>query len=221
MSFHLFPGHYVYYYANQSLSVPDQVLLFPSHQFLCGLSFSYFIAGALDLDIIRENMGVDTVYVSQDSANSSLGSNPWESVSYVYNASLVPLSSGRSLYFEASQYELGEAPLELPNQELFLALDNVSLTFCLPCDYDSLVEPGAIVISGPQRIDLELRRLTSYQFNASAPACPNETLVFNIESGKCNRINFHTIVVILYCKSLAHSHCEIHDISVGKLHFIC
>ena len=162
----------------------DQVLLFPTHQYLCGLSFSYYISGSLDLDIILENRGVNTVYISQESANSSLGSDPWDNVSYVYNITSDPPTSGSSVYFEVSQFDLGEAPLEVANQEVFLALDNVSLTFCLPCDYDSLVEPGAILTGGPQRIDLELRRVTSYQFNASTPACPNETIVFNIESGK-------------------------------------
>lgn len=126
---------------------------------------------------------MDTVYLSQEAANSSVGSNPWESVNYSYNTTSQLVSSGSSLYFEASEFDLGEAPQELPNQELFLALDNVTLTFCLPCDYDSLVEPGAIILGGPEMIDLELRRVTSYQFNASTPACPNETLVFTIESG--------------------------------------
>lgn len=124
------------------------------------------------------------MYLSQE-GNSSLSSDPWERVSYHYNTTTTSEypTSGSSLYFEASQFDLGEAPLEVAGQELFLALDNVTLAFCLPCDYDTLVEPGAIVIGGPQRIDLELRRLTSYRFNASTPVCPNETLLFSIESG--------------------------------------
>ena len=127
------------------------------------------------------------VYLSQGAANSSVLSDnnpsPWESVNYSYNTTLQLPSSGSSLYFEASDFDLGEAPPELANQELFLALDNVTITFCLPCDYDSLVESEAIIVGGPERIDLELRRVTSYQFNASTPACPNETLVFTMESG--------------------------------------
>lgn len=128
---------------------------------------------------------MNTVYISQGTSNSSLDSGLWQSASYQYNSSSLNIpSSGSSLYFEVSQYDLGEAPLELANVELFLALDNVTLTFCLPCDYNVLVEPGAIIVGGPENIDIQLRRLTTYQFNASTPACPNETLVFNIEAGK-------------------------------------
>lgn len=107
----------------------------------------------------------------------------WDSVSYQYSDVLLSTPVGASaLYFEASRFDLGEAPLE-SDEEVFLALDNVTLTFCLPCDYDALVEPDAIVVGGPERIDIQLRRLSTYQFNASAPVCPNETLVFTIESG--------------------------------------
>lgn len=140
------------------------------------------MSGPLDLDLVRENWGVDTVYIS--SPSPSPPGPVWESVSYRYNASGMLPSSGSSLYFEASRYELGEAPLESDEAELFLALDNVTLTFCLPCDYDTLTEPDAIIVGRPERIDMQLRRLTTYQFNASTPACPNETLVFNIESGE-------------------------------------
>ena len=108
----------------------------------------------------------------------------WDSVSYQYNDVLLnaPMSAS-ALYFEVSRFDLGEAPLE-SDEEVFLALDNVTLTFCLPCDYDALVEPDAIIVGGPERIDIQLRRLNAYQFNASAPVCPNETLVFTVESGK-------------------------------------
>ena len=177
-------GHYVYYYNNRSLSVPDQVLLFASHQFVCGLSFSYFALGALSLDIIWENRAVDSVYSSpQEGMANSSSSSLWERASFARNTTgLDPPESGSSLYFEISDFDLGESPL-LSNQELFLALDNVTLTFCLPCDYDTLVEPGAIEVRGPRSIDIALRRLSTYQFNATTPACPNETLFFEIDSG--------------------------------------
>ena len=87
------------------------------------------------------------------------------------------------MYFEVSEFDLGEAILEPDDTELFIALDNITLTFCLPCDYDTLSEPGGIILSTPERIDIQLRQSTRYRFNASASACPNETLVFTIESG--------------------------------------
>lgn len=177
-------GHYVYYYANHSLSVAEQVLVFPSHRYVCGLSFSYFIAGPLDLDVVRENLGVDTVFISD--SRQGANSTGWERVDYRYNISIYDVpTSGSALYFEASEYDIGEAPLETDSTELLLALDNVTLTFCLPCDYDMFVEPGAIILAAPESFEIQLRRSSVYFFNASTPACPNETLVFTIESGTC------------------------------------
>lgn len=177
-------GHYVYYYTNHSLIAPDQLLNFPSHQFVCGLSFSYIASGPLDLEVIRQNAGIDTV-ISQTAVNNATRDGlSWESVSYRYNITDPGIpSSGTSLFLEVSEFDLGEAPLELENTVLFVALDNVTLTFCLPCDYDSLVEPGTVIVGGPQRLDIQLRLSTVYQFNATSPACPNETLVFTIETG--------------------------------------
>lgn len=178
-------GHYVYYYTNHSLTAPDQLLNFPSHQFVCGLSFSYITSGPLDLEVIRQNAGIDTV-ISQAAVNNATQDGlSWESVSYRYNTTDPGIpSSGTSLFLEVSEFDLGEAPLELENTVLFVALDNVTLTFCLPCDYDSLVEPGTVIVGGPQRLDIQLRLSTVYQFNATSPACPNETLVFTIETGR-------------------------------------
>lgn len=180
-------GHYLYYYTNQSIFPSEQVLLFPSHQFVCGISFSYSVAGPLDLDLVRENRGVDTVYIAQG-VRPTPASQTWDNASYQYSIGFEAPESGASIYFEVSHYDMGEAPVESDDAEVFLALDNITLTFCLPCDYDALVEPEAILLGGPERIDIQLRRLTTYQFNASTPACPNETLVFTIESGEeCNQ----------------------------------
>ncbi len=164
--------------------VSEQVLLFPSHQYVCGLSFSYFFAGPLEqFDVVRENMGFDTVFMSDTLGASS--TRLWKTASYQYNVSIYDLpASGSSLYFQLSQFDIGEAPLEANDTQLLLALDNVTLTFCLPCDYDAFVEPGAVIVGAPQNIDVQLRISTVYEFNASTPACPNETLIFSIESGE-------------------------------------
>lgn len=92
-------------------------------------------------------------------------------------------SVGSRLYFDVSEFDLGEAPPEPGEIEVFLALDNVTLRFCLPCEYDVLVEPGVITLLGPEMIDIQLRQSTVYQFNATTPICPDETFVFNIEAG--------------------------------------
>ena len=175
-------GHYVYYWSNRSLIVAEQVLVFPSHQYVCALSFSYFSAGPLELDVVRENMGVDTVSLSTSQGSASPGS--WEVASYHYNISLYEApSSGSTLYFEVSEFDMGEAPLESDNLQLLLALDNVTLTFCLPCDYDAFMDPESVILGTPDNIEIQLRISSTYDFNASTPACPNETLVFTIQSG--------------------------------------
>lgn len=139
---------------------------------MCGLSFSYFTAGPLSLDITRLNTDQTSVPI-QDSAAM------WQSFHYQYNTS----SSNDPLIFEVFDdfEDLAEAPLV--DTSILLALDNISITFCLPCDYDVLTEPGAIVLGGPESIQVHLRSSAKYQFNATTPICPNETLSYNIEAG--------------------------------------
>ena len=146
---------------------------------MCGLSFSYFAAGPLILEVVRFDAGIDTVYNSMDSyTNDSI----WKVALYHYNTTVInDASSSLQMYFDVSGSELGEAEQDMA--DIFLALDNVTLTFCLPCDFDGLVELGSIIIGGPQDIQVQLRQLVILQFNASSPACPNETLMFTIEAG--------------------------------------
>ena len=81
--------------------------------------------------------------------------------------------------FDISDYDLGEAVEEGPDYDLFLGLGGVNLTFCLPCDFDSLRTPGSLILDSPQNV-------------SSSPLCPNETHVFGIESGmstKCRTLS--------------------------------
>ena len=83
-----------------------------------------------------------------------------------------------------SNFDFGEAPPEAGQDDIFLAVDDVVLTLCLPCDYNSLGDVGGIAVDGPERIDVSLRIVSHYQINASASVCPNETFTYTIESGK-------------------------------------
>ena len=85
--------------------------------------------------------------------------------------------------FDISEYDLGEAVEEGSDYDLFLGLDGVNLTFCLPCDFDGLSTPGNLVLDAPQNVTVTLRASQSFTLNASSPLCPNETRVFEIESG--------------------------------------
>ena len=90
-----------------------------------------------------------------------------------------------TLAIVASNIDFGEAPPAPGEDDVFLAIDGVVLTYCLPCDYDSLGDVGGISVDGPDRIDVALRIVTTYQYNASSSVCPNETFTFTIESGRC------------------------------------
>ena len=106
----------------------------------------------------------------------------WRTASFNYTMSPTPADLG-ALVFDVSEYDLGEAAEEGADYDLFLGLDGVNLTFCLPCDFDSLSTPGNLVLDAPRNITVALRASQSFTLNASSPLCPNETHVFGIESG--------------------------------------
>jgi len=148
---------------------------------VCGLSFSFYASGPYNLEVIRFGADTESVYSFMDSA---FNASAWSKALYNYTSMDSVISRGdMRMFFQLSAAELGESEvLDMP--DVFLALDNVSLTFCLPCDYDGLVEPGAIIVGGPQEIAVVLRQSVTFQFNATSPACPNETLAFVLESGE-------------------------------------
>lgn len=90
-----------------------------------------------------------------------------------------------ALAIVASNSDLGEAAPEPGEANVFLAIDDILLTYCLPCDYDRLGDVGGITVGGAPGggIDVHLRLVDHYQLNASAQVCPNETFTYRIESG--------------------------------------
>ena len=171
-------GHYFYFSSNQLLSTEERVLTYLSHthQFSCSLSFSYYIVGPLELEVLQENLATHPVFTS------SLNETGWQRAQLNFNTS--DMYSG-SLVIIASNFDLGEAAPEPGSEtdDVFLAVDDIILTLCLPCDYDSLGDVGSISVDGPERIDVSLRLIDHYPFNASSPVCPNETFAYAIESG--------------------------------------
>ena len=184
-SFHLLyliTGHYFYFSSNQLLSTEERVLTYPSntHQFSCSLFFSYYVIGPLELEVLQENFASHPIFMS---GQSSSNETQWQRAQLTFNTS--DTYSG-SLVIIASNFDLGEAAPEPGSDadDVFLAIDDITLTLCLPCDYDSLGDVGSINVNGPERIDVSLRLVDRYQFNASSPVCPNETFAYAIESGK-------------------------------------
>ncbi len=132
--------------------------------------------------MVRFNSGSDDVYSYMESTSNA---SMWQSAAYNYTVTQ-PVSSEQQqqqMYFMVTGTFIGEAEV-VGGTDIFLALDDVTLTFCLPCDYDGLMEPGAIIVGGPEEINVTLRQSVTFQFNATSPACPNETLAFIIEAGK-------------------------------------
>ena len=140
--------------------------------------FFFFI-----FQVLQENLATHSVYMS---GQSTTGNNRTQWQVAKLNLTTSDTNSG-SLIIIASNFELGEAPPEPgTDDDVFLAIDDIILTLCLPCDYDSLGDVGSISVDGPKRIDISLRLVTQYQFNASSTVCPNETFTFAIESGESN-----------------------------------
>ncbi len=88
------------------------------------------------------------------------------------------------LYFDVSPYDFGEAPVEPGGYDLFLGLDDILLTFCLPCDYDALDTGGGLALIGATDLTIRLRVTSKEIYNGSSSICPNQTLEYSIESGE-------------------------------------
>lgn len=87
------------------------------------------------------------------------------------------------LHFEVAPYDIGEAPEDPSGYDLFLGLDDISITFCLPCDYDALGLPGSLSLTGPENITIRLRITSKEVYNGTSSLCPNEPLEYHIVSG--------------------------------------
>ena len=86
------------------------------------------------------------------------------------------------LYFYASLTDIGEAALT--NSEIFFALDDINITFCLPCNFDNLTAEGNIVLNVPNKIPVLIGEITNTSMSATSSICPNATFIYTIESGK-------------------------------------
>ena len=123
-----------------------------------------------------------------------------QSTSFSYNVTAEPTDAGE-LVFQVSEFELGEAPPE-DSSDLFLALDDVNITFCLPCDFDDLAAPGSLLLSSPSEFGITFGEVNRFTLRASSPLCPTVPLVFAIDSGQCiitfDVYRFNSINIQLY-----------------------
>ena len=183
----VYAGNY-FYFNSSALSQSERVLHFPHYSHICGLSFSYYVSGPLDLSLLFENLRYYTVYVTQSS--NATGSSVWKRESFSFNSS-DPFDG--NLYFEVSPFDMGEAALEPGGSNVFLGLDDISMTFCLPCDFDRLDSDGGLVLDGPNEFTVRLRVTSQITYNATSLICPNEPMQYSIDSGKNGNLLLYTV----------------------------
>lgn len=173
-------GHYYYFYYPRTYDI--YTLGFPNYQYICGLSFAYAVDGATTLLLRRWNfddIDINTTTVAAATPLNATG--PWQKA---YNHITLPPVTKiiYPLYFMALAADMGEA---MPtNQEMFLALDDINITFCLPCNFDHLSADGSIILTVPNVIPVLITALTNVVVVANSSICPNATFVYTIESGE-------------------------------------
>ena len=155
------------------------ILQFPTFQYICNLSLAYYTSAPAELSILRVNVGPDgiMVYPALDSANE------WQYHSVQYNVSAIPEEDkAYPLRLRACSYELGEA--EEVSSSLVMAVDDITVTFCLPCDFDLLPLPGNLNMMAPSVLNVSLGAMSETVLSASSPLCPVLPLFFQIEAGE-------------------------------------
>lgn len=168
-----------YYYYKRPESYPNQVyiLTYPSQKFIINMTFAFYMSGPQALRVVQTNvMGFDIISNYTWTGNNT---QKWEQATIQFGAP--DLMYGISFESPTLSEEYGEAPLEGP---LLLALDNIQLTFGLPCQFGVLSVPGNLLLSHPPSLDIPLGQVTAVQFVASSTVCPGGPFLYTIESSR-------------------------------------
>ena len=173
----LFPaGSYVFLNSSSPASRQD-LLQFPTFRYICGLSLALYSSAATQLSLLRVNVGPEVIDLPGDGSG-------WLYFSRHYNLSAVRNEdSVYPLWVVVEGVEMGEAE-ELLASPLVVAVDNLTLTFCLPCDFDLLALPGNLHITAPLAANVSLGQRTQLRLDAASPLCPTLPLFFLIEAGE-------------------------------------
>ena len=182
--FFFLPGHYYYFYYPNNYET--YTLEFPNYQYICDLSFAYAVDGATTFRLSRWNFDQIDINTTLAAGAPNI-TGPWSRAHHHFT--LPALNATYPLYFEQLLVDMGEAPPT--NEEIFLALDDINITFCLPCHFDSLSAEGNMVLDAPDRIPIQVAALIRTNISANSSICPNATFVYTIEAGKQNQfVNF-------------------------------
>ena len=142
------------------------------------MTFAFYMSGPQALRVVQTNvMGFDIISNYTWTGNNT---QKWEQATIQFGTP--DLMYGISFESPTLSEEYGEAPLEGP---LLLALDNIQLTFGLPCQFSVLNVPGNLLLSPqPPSLDIPLGQVTTVQFVASSTICPDGPFLYTIESSR-------------------------------------
>ena len=150
---------------------PETLLTFPTHRYICHISFSYFTSppSSLELSVLRFNIGREFVPLSTEPQW-----NWWDTEFDLSEESgedypLKILIEGAGMEGEAEEVG-GGGELQVA------AVDNITLSFCLLCDFDLLTEPGNLLLSALSTLDVSLGCVSNFSLSASSPLCPSHLL---------------------------------------------
>ena len=156
----------------------EMLLSFPTYQYVCHLSLAYYASVSLDISLLRVNIGRSPLPAPGGTTTQ------WSQWTVEYNVSQVREEDrDRALKILIEGFELGEAEEEEEGLSV-AAVDDVTLTFCLPCDFDLLPEPGNLQLSAPSSLNVSLGDITEFTLAGSSPLCPSLPLIFTIDTGE-------------------------------------
>ncbi|XP_019851134.1 PREDICTED: uncharacterized protein LOC109581456 [Amphimedon queenslandica] len=166
-----------YFYYVKSINYFNQALLlsYPTQKFIAGLSFSFYMVGPQSLQILQSHVtSFDIISNYSWNGNETV---TWERANIEFST---PYPDGNVLFISPSiGGEIGEAPIE---REPFLALDDIELTFDLPCDFSLLSNQGNLILSHPSFLDITIGNINTVQFTAISPICTDGPFIYTLDS---------------------------------------
>ena len=176
MSVSLTAGHYVYInYTGPVSENPVTLLSFPTYRYICHISLSYYTSSSLYMSLLRFNS--ERKFLPPYTEPTTTQWNYW-SMDYSISGMDYPLMILIEEVLVGGEAEEEEEELQVA------AVDNITLTFCLPCDFDILPQLGNLQLTVPSALNVSLGQITNFSFSASSPLCPSLPLMFSIDAGK-------------------------------------
>ena len=133
-------GSYFYYRASSEPPSDIHLLVFPTQKHILNISFAYFITSSLELLLVQENVKHVEIESNHTGNENQTATSVWEQTSYTLDPPS-PIGGGIILRVR-TLFDLGEGAVDPVSSALVLAVDDILMTFDLPCDYDMLSNTG-------------------------------------------------------------------------------